>query len=190
MYYIQAIMSGQMTTPPTSLPAGLYEAASGGRGRAPPPPPPVPAAVAAPISRQTTGQGSPALGGGGMQRQLTGQQPVGVGAGYTGGILQPQGTGQSFSSNSLQQQQPLRQMSVPPSAPPSTSFPTSFGGSAQQKQQQQSQIPWEVSPQDKQQSDGFFDGLDTARRGYLEGDMVVPFMMQSGLDSGILAQVW
>src|ERR1700712_4037616 len=64
MYYIQALMSNQITTLPAILPPGLYEQASGGRPR-----PPV--APASPIPRQMTGGASPAPGTGPL-RQMSG----------------------------------------------------------------------------------------------------------------------
>ncbi|KZT44182.1 hypothetical protein SISSUDRAFT_340601 [Sistotremastrum suecicum HHB10207 ss-3] len=50
--------------------------------------------------------------------------------------------------------------------------------------------PWDVSPEEKTTSDGFYDTLDTQHRGYIEGEVAVPFMIQSGLSEDILAQVW
>lgn len=162
MYYIQALMSGSIKDLPSTLPPGVYEAASGGRPRPP-------TAPASPIPRQMTG-GSPAPGSG-PHRQMTGGAMPGT-------ILQPQGTGQSFNSS------PARQFSAPPSTGFGTAF-SPFGGS-----QQQNQESWDVSQQEKKTADGFFDGMDTTRRGYIEGDVAVPFMLQSGLDEDTLAQVW
>ncbi|PWN44135.1 EF-hand, partial [Ceraceosorus guamensis] len=49
---------------------------------------------------------------------------------------------------------------------------------------------WLVSPADKAKADRFFDGLDTERKGTLEGQAAVPFFMQSGLPEATLAHVW
>ena len=43
---------------------------------------------------------------------------------------------------------------------------------------------------EKAASDRFFDTLDTLQRGYIEGEVAVPFMLQSKLPEEILAQVW
>ncbi len=161
-------MSGSIKELPSSLPMGIYESASGGRSRPP-------NAPTSPIPRQMTG-GSPAPGAGPTRQMTTGGMPS--------GMLQPQGTGQSFSGS------PARQFSTPPtSIPPATgAFGNAFspfGGNRQQSQEQ-----WDVSQQEKKTADGFFDGMDTTRRGFIEGDVAVPFMLQSGLDEDTLAQVW
>lgn len=57
-----------------------------------------------------------------------------------------------------------------------------FGGAASQ--------PWDVTVEEKARFDQFFDSLDTQRRGFIEGDVAVPFMLQSKLSEDVLAQVW
>lgn len=52
------------------------------------------------------------------------------------------------------------------------------------------QQPWDVTPDAKRISDGFFAGLDKENKGYIEGEVAVPFMLQSQLDEGTLATVW
>ena len=54
----------------------------------------------------------------------------------------------------------------------------------------QSQRPWAITPLEKSQSDTFFGMLDTARSGYISGDVAGPFFLQSGLSGDILASVW
>lgn len=49
---------------------------------------------------------------------------------------------------------------------------------------------WAITPADKTRYDGFFDSLDTERAGYVDGSVVVPFFLQSGLDESTLAHVW
>lgn len=49
---------------------------------------------------------------------------------------------------------------------------------------------WDIKPEEKQAADTFFDGLDSGKRGVIEGDVAVPFMLQSGLPEGTLAQIW
>jgi epidermal growth factor receptor substrate 15 len=57
----------------------------------------------------------------------------------------------------------------------------------------QSQGPggaWAIDATEKAQSDQFFDMLDTSRQGILQGDVAVPFFVQSGLPEETLAQIW
>ncbi|KAG9318144.1 hypothetical protein JVU11DRAFT_217 [Chiua virens] len=49
---------------------------------------------------------------------------------------------------------------------------------------------WDVTPIEKAGADRFFDNLDQHKRGYIEGDVAVPFMLQSNLPEEVLAQVW
>ncbi|RXW24903.1 hypothetical protein EST38_g952 [Candolleomyces aberdarensis] len=49
---------------------------------------------------------------------------------------------------------------------------------------------WDVTPSDKAKFDAWFDGLDTQKHGFIEGDIAVPFMLQSQLAGEILATVW
>lgn len=49
---------------------------------------------------------------------------------------------------------------------------------------------WDVTPSEKANADRFFDELDTQRRGYIEGEVAVPFMLKSNLPGEDLAQVW
>lgn len=49
---------------------------------------------------------------------------------------------------------------------------------------------WAITTADKARYDGFFDSLDTDRAGYVDGGVVVPFFLQSGLDESTLAHVW
>lgn len=49
---------------------------------------------------------------------------------------------------------------------------------------------WAIDAVEKAQSDQFFDMLDTTRQGVLQGDVAVPFFVQSGLPEETLAQIW
>ena len=51
-------------------------------------------------------------------------------------------------------------------------------------------LPWDVSHSEKASSDKYFDGLDPQNRGFIEGDVAVPFMLDSKLPGEDLAQVW
>jgi epidermal growth factor receptor substrate 15 len=52
------------------------------------------------------------------------------------------------------------------------------------------QQPWDVTPGAKATSDRFFTTLDPQDKGFIEGDVAVPFMLQSQLDEGVLASIW
>ena len=43
----------------------------------------------------------------------------------------------------------------------------------------QSQLAWDVTPTEKASADTLFDGLDTRKRGYIESEVVKPYMLQS-----------
>jgi epidermal growth factor receptor substrate 15 len=48
----------------------------------------------------------------------------------------------------------------------------------------------DVSPAEKASSDRHFDTLDSQKRGYIEGDVAVPFMLDSTLPAEDLAEIW
>ncbi|KAJ2968562.1 hypothetical protein NUW54_g13180 [Trametes sanguinea] len=169
MYLIQACMSGQLRDVPAVLPPYIYEQATNG------------------IVPQATGDSghiSPSFTGGFPNRPV---QPQ-----YTGqklSSIQPQMTGQTFSS--IQPQMTGQMISAPPL--PARSQPQSSSSSAFPFLQQQSTgatPQWDVTPQEKANSDRIFDTLDKDKRGYIEGDVAVPFMLQSKLPEDVLAQVW
>ncbi|KAL7283168.1 hypothetical protein ACG7TL_002594 [Trametes sanguinea] len=169
MYLIQACMSGQLRDVPAVLPPYIYEQATNG------------------IVPQATGDSghiSPSFTGGFPNRPV---QPQ-----YTGqklSSIQPQMTGQTFSS--IQPQMTGQMISAPPL--PARSQPQSSSGPAFPFLQQQSTgatPQWDVTPQEKANSDRIFDTLDKEKKGYIEGDVAVPFMLQSKLPEDVLAQVW
>ena len=93
---------------------------------------------------------------------------------YTGG-LQPQLTGRG----------------PPPSVPPRPAAVPGVGTFSQTTPFGTPPAPqWDITSTEKANSDKFFDGLDTAKKGYIEAGAAVPFMMQSGLHEDILAQIW
>lgn len=49
---------------------------------------------------------------------------------------------------------------------------------------------WDVTPADKASADKVFNGLDSHNHGYIEGDVAVPFMLESKLSGDDLAQIW
>jgi len=49
---------------------------------------------------------------------------------------------------------------------------------------------WDITPAEKAASDRWFDGLDTQKRGFIEGEVAVPFMLGSKLPEDVLASIW
>lgn len=86
--------------------------------------------------------------------------------------VQPQLTGQASPAPPLPNRR-LAPSRLAPTIPP-------FPGVAQ----------WDVTAAEKAAADRFFDTLDSHHRGYIEGDVAVPFMLQSKLPEDVLAQVW
>lgn len=89
------------------------------------------------------------------------------------GALQAQTTGQKRAPPVL----PSRKLTAP------VQIPNAFGNTA-------GQHAWDVTPVEKANADRFFDTLDTQKVDYIEGDVAVPFMLQSNLPEDTLAQVW
>lgn len=81
--------------------------------------------------------------------------------------MSPQRTGSS-----------LRPQTTGPSSPVRAATPRATGPA------------WDVTAEAKATSDRFFAQLDTQNRGVIEGDIAVPFMIQSQLDEGTLATIW
>ncbi|KAL0578244.1 hypothetical protein V5O48_003739 [Marasmius crinis-equi] len=170
MYFIQGVMSKNIANLPESLPPGLYQQAQ---------------MAAAPISQNHTGTRSPSASSFPPNRPPI--QPN-----YTGpasSILKPQGTGMgALSQQNTGMLQPnntgmAAQKRVPPSLParPSASQAgSSFGGVPQ----------WEVTAAEKVNSDRYFDTLDPNKNGFIEGDVAVPFMLESKLPDDVLAHIW
>ena len=167
-------MSGQLPFIPTTLPPGLYEMASGQT---------FPGSAVAAHTTGNSGSFTPGLpgsfpqnsGSGLVQPQLTGKplQPQ-----YSGRPLQPQFTGQLMQNQTGSASNPAPTRNAPASAPFSPfSAP-------------QSQPAWDVTPTEKASADKHFDGLDTQKRGYIESDVAVPFMLQSKLPGDVLASIW
>ncbi|KAG1730581.1 hypothetical protein EDB19DRAFT_1740158 [Suillus lakei] len=140
MYLIQASMSSQLLSIPTSISPSLYEQAGG-------------------VSVHATG-GSANFSSPGfppVPRQMA---------------VQPQLTGQASPAPPLPNRR-LGPSRLAPSIPP-------FPGVTQ----------WDVTAAEKAGADRFFDTLDLQHRGFIEGDVAVPFMLQSKLPEDVLAQVW
>ncbi len=169
MYLIQASMSSQLPFIPTTLPPGLYEMASDQT---------LPGNT---VASHTTGNS------GSFHHGMPGSFPQTSGP----GIVQPQLTGKQlqpqYSGRALQQQftGPVAQNQTGSSArkaPASAPFSTFTAP--------QSQLAWDVTATEKASADKHFDGLDTRKRGYIESDVAVPFMLQSNLPGTDLASIW
>ncbi|KAG8901828.1 hypothetical protein FRC00_004226 [Tulasnella sp. 408] len=163
MFFIQLAMSQPTFVIPTTLPPGLYEQASGGKS---------PQSVRThQTGGSSTGPGSP------IARQFTGQQSIR--AQYTGQTVTTQHTGQGLHSPQLTG--PPSRLSMAPSVLSTMSTPATSTHSAGD---------WDISSQEKATADSFFATLDTQKRGFVEGDVAVPFMVKSGLPEPVLAQIW
>jgi epidermal growth factor receptor substrate 15 len=157
-------MSGQLPFVPTSLPPGLYEQAGG-----------LPAGVAT-HGTGSSGFQSPALTGGFPGRAPIAQQYTGA---STASPMQQQMTGSKLGP-------PLPARNANPAAALGAS---AFGITPQFTGQSQGP-PWDVTAAEKVNSDRFFDGIDTQRAGFIEGDAAVSFLTQSGLPGDVLATIW
>lgn len=51
-------------------------------------------------------------------------------------------------------------------------------------------LEWDVTPAEKASADRYFESMDTQKKGYIEGEVAVPFMLKSNLPGEVLAQVW
>lgn len=101
-----------------------------------------------------------------MQPQATGTDPYAVAG--TPGVMSPKTSAQG---------------TVPAVSPTRSAVPAAAP----------SMVPsddWMISSTDKARYDGFFDSLDDQHAGYVDGGVVVPFFLQSGLDEATLAHVW
>ncbi|KIY64907.1 hypothetical protein CYLTODRAFT_380256 [Cylindrobasidium torrendii FP15055 ss-10] len=156
MFFIQGVMSGQISTLPQTLPPSLYQQASG-------------------IATHATGNSgtySPVGSAfGRVQPQYTGQSPA----------IQPNLTGNVTGR---------RTASGPSPQLPARPYASQIGSSVFGTARQPPPVPWDVTVAEKTESDGFFDTLDTERRGFIEGDVAVPFMLESQLPGEDLALVW
>ncbi|KAG6910926.1 hypothetical protein DXG01_006609 [Tephrocybe rancida] len=164
MYFIQALMSGQLSFVPTTLPPGLYQQAGGSS-----------ASNQGSVRSHMTGNSgsfSPLSSvfpqtRNALQQQYTGQSQ----------LLQPNHTGFSITSPK------------PPALParPAASTVTSPPFVSQRNEQAPQ---WDVTADEKATADNFFDDLDIQRRGYIEGEVAVPFLLKSHLPGEDLARVW
>lgn len=167
MYLIQASMSGQLKTLPITLPPGLYEQA-GGKS---------PFDSVAVHATGGSGTYSPSLNNSFTGRPMSTIEPQFTGQ---GSILQAQMTGQMRPSAP-----PLPARSALANSTSASAFPF-----LQQQATGVAQQQWDVTPAEKASADNLFETLDTQKRGYIEGDVAVPFMLQSKLPEDILAHVW
>jgi epidermal growth factor receptor substrate 15 len=165
MYFVRAAMSNPSLSLPTTLPPGLYEQAGGKPSSV------VSHGTGGSIGLPSSPLGSAFLAGQtSVKPQFTGGVLNAVRPQYTSQPLQPQTKGQRRLSASI------------------TSLTSPFPNVI--KPQTASSQLWDVTPAEKATFDGFFRTLDTQNKGYIEGDVAVPFLLQSGLGEDVLAQVW
>ncbi|KAF5386588.1 hypothetical protein D9615_001706 [Tricholomella constricta] len=164
MYFIQALMSGHLAFVPTTLPPGLYQQAGGH----------TPSTQGSVRSHMTGNSGSFSPLGSAFPQNRSALQPQ-----YTGQsqLMQPDHTGYSATSP----RPPVLPARPIPSGLTSPPFIPQRNGHASQ---------WDVLPAEKANADKFFDELDTQRRGFIEGEVAVPFMLKSNLPGEDLARVW
>ncbi|KAF7322672.1 hypothetical protein HMN09_00045900 [Mycena chlorophos] len=160
MYFIQAVMTGQISTIPNSLPPGFYQQVAG-----------------VPIRQQATGGTYSPLASTFSQRSTI--QPQYTGASQN--MLQPQTTGPWSTKQPVPPHLPARPAVSAPASGASLIGSGAFGTS---------QPHWDISPAEKATSDRWFDTLDTQKRGYIQDDVAVPFMLESKLSGEDLAQIW
>lgn len=102
--------------------------------------------------------------------------------------VQPQYTGQSrLQLNHTGMSSQARSPALPPRPYVPSIAARSLSPPAQAPQ---AVVHWDVTPTEKATSDQWFHDLDKESRGYIEGGVAVPFMLQSGLPGEILANVW
>lgn len=171
MFLIQSCMSNPSLQLPSILPPGTYEQASGGR-------PPQSSGAPSPIGRQNTG-GAPSP----VRPQYTGAVP-------SSGILQPQRTGQSLTGQPAASTPPRTASRTVSTSPAASGFAPTGSTVSGVNRGMPAQAQWDVTLEAKATSDRFFAQLDTQNRGVIEGDVAVPFMLQSQLDEGVLASIW
>ena len=164
-------MSGQLSFIPTTLPPGLYEMASGSSG-------------STVVSHATGNSGSFSPGISGTFPQNSG--PSLVRPQLTGKPLQPQYSGQPLSA---QFTGPVIQHQTGSNKLPRNALASASGPFAAASVTQ-TQPAWDVTPTEKSNADRFFDTLDAQKRGYIEGDVAVPFMIDSKLPEDDLALIW
>ncbi|KAJ7470374.1 hypothetical protein FB451DRAFT_1253535 [Mycena latifolia] len=164
MYLIQATMTGQLSSIPNALPPGFYQQVAGHSQSA--------------IRAQATGGSYSPLASSFSTNQprsnISNIQPQYTGASQH--LLQPQATGPWSSKPPVPPHLPAR-----PSASASAIGSGAFGSAQPQ---------WDVTPAEKANSDRWFDSLDTQKRGFIQDDVAVPFMLESKLSGEDLAQIW
>jgi epidermal growth factor receptor substrate 15 len=163
MYLIQACMSNQLPFVPTSLPPGLYEQAAGVTAH----------------GTGSSGMQSASLGG-----AFPGRAPVA--AQYTGAGVGGTPLTQQFTGSTQLSQQFTGSKPAPPLPSRHAPAASPFGVPAPAP----AQLPWDITAADKANADRFFDGLDTHKQGFIEGEAAVGFLTQSGLPGDVLARVW
>ena len=133
----------------------------------------------------------------GLYEQASGGGIVSHGTGSSGsyntGSFSPTRMTQQYTGPGALQAQTTGQKRVPPVLPtrkPSAPIQASHAYSHPAASFSTGQPTWDVTAAEKASADRFFDTLDSQKLGYIEGDVAVPFMLQSNLPEDTLAQVW
>lgn len=187
MHLIQNSMSNPSFQVPSALPAGFYEQVSGGATKALEAQSTGGSSNFGPLSPSRTSFAPPSSQVSAIKPQYTGDQGPGLprlrpqttGQGAGGSPLHPQITGGSAARYGS----PSPASSGFPQSQTSSAFSNNAFASPQQPK-------WDVTPEEKAKADGFYDTLDPQRRGFIEGDVAVPFMLGSKLPEVLLAQIW
>ncbi|TFK25070.1 hypothetical protein FA15DRAFT_379088 [Coprinopsis marcescibilis] len=99
---------------------------------------------------------------------------------HTGQRIQPNHTGMSAMSSQVRS----------PALPPRPAVQSMASRTFSPPVQPPALIAWDVTPAEQANSDQWFEDLDTDKKGFIEGGVAVPFMLQSGLPGDVLAAVW
>ncbi|GAA5872761.1 hypothetical protein JCM3774_005053 [Rhodotorula dairenensis] len=79
---------------------------------------------------------------------------------------------------------------APAANPPAASAPQNLSAQSFPSGSGSNNAGWVISTAEKQESDQWFDQLDSAHKGLLEGEQAVGFFGQSGLGIEVLAKIW
>lgn len=137
---------------------------------------------APPLQQQQTGFQPQQTG---FQPQQTGLQPQQT------GYLQAQPTGKpgewgfvSMPTGGIPGLNAMQQHFLPSSQLPSNNLQSAMGGSLKEN------VTWKITKQEKQIYDGIFAEWDSARKGFIDGDVAISIFSKSGLGRPDLESIW
>lgn len=103
--------------------------------------------------------------------------------------VQPQYTGLQVHHTGMSAMSAMSNQSRSPPLPPRPSIPSIASRSFSPPVHAPTPA-WDVTAAEKANSDQWFADLDKEKKGYIEGSVAVPFMLQSGLPGETLATIW